>query len=163
MAKAAKSASSDMIPAWVIRWFWITTLIVSWDASYALLHPWSRDVTDPISSVIYAPYQQTYQFVDLFYGSDAAFAKAGLGINAFGPTQSVMNIFEIIMGVVFLYLASINHGAARPLGLVTATMTCSKTIIYFIVSQKMLLSPLVAHTSNTFSPPPPLCPTTTNN
>jgi hypothetical protein len=136
MAKAAAKSPSDMpvIPAWIIRWFWITTLIVSWDASFALLHPWSRDVTNPISSRLYAPYQQTYQFVDLFYGSDAAFAKAGLGINAFGPTQSVMNVVEIIMGIVFLYLASIQHGAARPLGLVTATMTCSKTIIYFVVS-----------------------------
>ena len=130
----AKPSSSDAIAPWIIRWFWITTLIVSWDASYALLEPFSRDTTNAISSRLWAPYQQTYQYVDLFYGSDAAFAKAGLGINAFGPTQSVMNVVEIIMGIVFLYLASIQHGAARPLGLVTATMTCSKTIIYFVVS-----------------------------
>jgi hypothetical protein len=44
-----------------------------------------------------------------------------------------MNIVEILMGVAFLFLESIAHGAARPLGLVTAAMTASKTVLYFLI------------------------------
>lgn len=36
-------------PAWVTRWFWITTLIVTWDAAYSLV-PWSHDKSHPIGA-----------------------------------------------------------------------------------------------------------------
>lgn len=41
-AAAAAAPASTLLPeAWVIRWMWVTTAIVSWDCSYQLLQPWS--------------------------------------------------------------------------------------------------------------------------
>jgi hypothetical protein len=125
---------NDSAPqVWIVRWFYLTTLIVTWDCSYSLLHPWSRDANDPISSRLYAPYQQTYSKIDLFYGPDAAFAAAGLGPNVFGPVQSQMNAVEIALNILFLYFEAVRDARALAVGIIVATMTAAKTITYFLM------------------------------
>ena len=98
------------------------------------LGPVARDTTHPIASILWAPYQQTYHKVDMFYASDAAFHAAGLGVNAFGPSQSIMNLVEIALNVAFLALVRSNDSRARVIGIVAATMTASKTVLYFVMA-----------------------------
>jgi len=122
---------SPHAPPRIIAWFVATTLIVSWDSAYSLGAPWSRDPTDPVASRLFAPYQQTYSHVDRFYGSDEAFAAAGLGPNAFGVVQSQMNLVELVLNGAFLALAARGDARARAVGLVVSTMTAAKTVTYF--------------------------------
>jgi hypothetical protein len=68
--------------------------------SKALLTPRSRVRSRPrAASVLYAPYQNIYSKTDMFYSSSSAFKSAGLGVNAFGPTQSYLNVAEIVLNV----------------------------------------------------------------
>jgi len=91
-------------------------------------------MSHPITKYVWAPYQQTYQHVDKFYATDAAFEAAGLGVNAFGPSQSYMNLFETALNFAFLSLERSNDSRARVVGIIAATMTASKTILYFVMA-----------------------------
>lgn len=125
---------SHLPSTWVTCWMVFTTLIVTWDAGFGTLSPASRDPHHPIFGTLYKPYQQTYQHLDMFYSSDEVYARQVGGFNAFGPSQTVMNIVEIAVQLVYLWLVFV---AASPLaavvGLCVSVATFSKTVLYFIM------------------------------
>lgn len=125
---------SHLPPTWVTIWVVFTTLVVTWDAGFGTLSPASRDPNHPIFGTLYNPYQQTYQHLDMFYSSDEVYARQVGGFNAFGPSQTVMNIVEIAVQLVYLWLVFV---AASPLaavvGLCVSVATFSKTVLYFIM------------------------------
>ncbi len=130
-APRAAAARASGIPTWIIYWFFVSTLIVFWDAGYGLLDV-ARDRTHFITQKLYYPYQSTYKHVDMFYNDDAWPSSSGLGSNFFGPAQSWMNLVENSLNLWFLLLERNNDARARVVGLVAVTMTASKTILYFV-------------------------------
>ena len=119
---------------WVTCWMIFTTLIVSWDAGFGALSPATRDPTHPIFQYLYKPYQQTYQHLDMFYASDEVYARNVGGYNAFGPSQTAMNIVEIGLQLVYLWLVFVSASPlASVVGLCVSVATCSKTILYFVM------------------------------
>jgi hypothetical protein len=120
-------------PLWVTRWMIITTLIVSWDAGWTLL-PGARDSPHWLMSNLYAPYRNTYSKLDMFYSSDSTFAEVVGGVNAFGPSQTALNVAEICAQLVYLYLAlSARSPLAAVVGLCVSVATAAKTILYFVM------------------------------
>ena len=139
------SSSVGAPPRWVINWMVITTVIVTWDAAFGLLSPLSRDESHWFFSVLFRPYQQKYQHLDMFYAKDEVFASVVGGHNAFGPSQTAMNVAEVAVQLVFLYLAlRAKSSYASVVGLCVSVATFSKTVLYFVMLynygwQKMLV------------------------
>ena len=52
--------SSPLFPLWVARWLAMSSLIVTWDALFVLLRPWS------MSQLLWAPYRD-YVAIDRLY------------------------------------------------------------------------------------------------
>jgi len=75
---------------------------------------------------IWAPYS-TYQKVDFVYGLPA-FERG----DGFPNAQSLMNIIETIMNLVYLYTAHVTAWPAAPLiGFTAAALTLAKTVLYW--------------------------------
>ncbi|KAI8576227.1 hypothetical protein K450DRAFT_257735 [Umbelopsis ramanniana AG] len=114
-------------PKWIVGWFFISSLVVFWDAGYCLLRPLS--MAGGKYNWIWRPYN-LYATVDYFYGPEAIAANDG-----FTSAQSVMNVVENIVNLTYVYLATnpkINVGFANLVGFSGAVMTLSKTILYWL-------------------------------
>ena len=132
-ARAPAAAPSHLPPAWVTRWMVLTTLIVCWDAGWGVL-PGARDPSHWLLRHLYAPYQQTYSKLDMFYAPDEVFTTAVGGYNAFGPSQTALNLVEIAAQLVYLYLVlRLQSPAAAVVGLCVSVATCAKTVLYFVM------------------------------
>jgi len=111
-------------PIWISLWFLLTTPIILWDASYVFMRPRSFEGGD--LHWLWKPYA-IYQNVDLVYGVKAF--EAGDGFNG---AQSFMNIIETACNLYYLYLAHIaGSQSAAVVGFGAATMTLSKTVLYW--------------------------------
>ncbi|KAI9633344.1 tetrapyrrole methylase [Dioszegia hungarica] len=126
---------------WVSAWFAFSTIIVLWvDAGYCFNRPRSMPGGD--LAWIWAPYNMVpYAAVDYIYGLPSL--ERGDG---FPNAQALMNVFEAILNVEYLYLRHYSsrnsklqpgqkehnyHGHAPLVGFAATVMTCSKTLLYF--------------------------------
>lgn len=66
-----------------------------------------------------------YTGVDLLYGWPSLDPS-----NGFTSAQAVLNLFEAGLNIICVALG--DHPAAPVIGLITATMTAAKTILYFV-------------------------------
>ncbi|KAJ7705590.1 hypothetical protein B0H17DRAFT_1038372 [Mycena rosella] len=109
---------------WISLWFLITVPVIFWDVGYCFMRPRSMEGGD--LHWIWAPYS-IYQNVDLVYGVEAL--KRGDG---FTNAQSLLNVVETLMNIVYLYTAHVAAWPPAPLvGFAAATMTLSKTVLYW--------------------------------
>ncbi|KAK9473429.1 uncharacterized protein V1510DRAFT_429574 [Dipodascopsis tothii] len=113
----------------VAAWFVVAGVVVLWDASYILARPHS--LPGGKWHTLWKPYAK-YAEVDYCYGFPAWEENDG-----FPPAQSIVNLFEVALG--FAY-AALSFGASATLGsqvlgalcgIVSATSTVSKTVLYF--------------------------------
>jgi len=124
MAAKSNSTSKVKIPTWVLLWFLITTPIIFWDVGYCFMRPRSFEGGD--LHWLWKPYS-IYQNVDLVYGVEAY--KRGDG---FTLAQTSLNVVETLMNMYTVYLAGVVGSPSAPLwGFAAATMTLSKTILYW--------------------------------
>ena len=77
------------------------------------------------------PGYDLYEFIDKVYSVSSWEKKLG-----FPAAQATMNVVENMVNFLYLYLAHSDDDAKRAAapvaGLVGVTMTCSKTILYFL-------------------------------
>ncbi|KAI0053519.1 hypothetical protein FA95DRAFT_1552589 [Auriscalpium vulgare] len=110
---------------WISAWFIITTPIIIWDAGYCLLRP--RSMVGGDLHWLWKPYE-IYQNVDFVYGLPSL--ESGDG---FPSAQSALNIIETALNVLYVYLAHVAQWPAASLvGFASATMTLSKTVLYWL-------------------------------
>ncbi|KAF8198350.1 hypothetical protein K438DRAFT_1824243 [Mycena galopus ATCC 62051] len=110
--------------SWVSLWFLLTAPIIAWDVGYCFMRPRSMEGGD--LHWIWAPYS-TYQKVDFVYGLPA-FERG----DGFPNAQSLMNIIETIMNLVYLYTAHVTAWPTAPLiGFTAAALTLAKTVLYW--------------------------------
>ncbi|KIM54940.1 hypothetical protein SCLCIDRAFT_1221553 [Scleroderma citrinum Foug A] len=108
---------------WISLWFLLTAPVIFWDASYCLMRP--RSMAGGDLHWIWTGYE-IYQEVDHVYGVESFLRNDG-----FPNAQALLNIIETLLNLVYLYLAHISPTPAAPLiGLASATMTLSKTVLY---------------------------------
>ncbi|KAE9407348.1 hypothetical protein BT96DRAFT_963164 [Gymnopus androsaceus JB14] len=109
---------------WISLWFLITTPVIMWDVGYCFMRP--RSMVGGDLHWIWEPYA-IYQNVDLVYGIPALTAG-----NGFTNAQSLMNVIETLLNVIYLYLA---HVSAWPpatlIGFTSAALTLAKTVLYW--------------------------------
>lgn len=109
----------------MVWWFALSSVVVLWDAGYALLRPWSME--NGSLHALWTPYK-LYGEIDYIYGWPAFLAHDG-----FCSAQSAMNLVETALNVYFLLLHS--RGDTRRAMLVGYTsqiMTSSKTLLYWL-------------------------------
>ncbi|KAJ7926147.1 hypothetical protein B0H13DRAFT_1972884 [Mycena leptocephala] len=107
---------------WVSLWFLLTAPIIAWDIGYCFMRPRSMEGGD--LHWIWAPVYGSYQNV---YGIPA-FEKG----DGFPNAQSLLNIVETLMNLVYLYTAHVTAWPPAPLiGFTAAAMTLSKTVLYW--------------------------------
>jgi len=110
--------------AWITFWFVLTAPVVLWDAGYCFMRP--RSMLGGDLHWIWKPYE-IYQNIDYVYGTKALEEN-----NGFTNAQSFLNIVETFMSLAYVYLAHISGWSPAPLiGFVTASMTLSKTVLYW--------------------------------
>lgn len=115
----ARLATRDLrLPTWVIVWFAISAIIQTYDACYVLLGPLSH-AGGPLSGLwpghlLYARFDHRYADVD-----------------AFGTAQSWANLVEVVVTAWVLWHAKRWSGVV--VGVIVATATFWKTVIYFLV------------------------------
>ncbi|KAF7303845.1 hypothetical protein MIND_00614400 [Mycena indigotica] len=125
---------------WITAWFLLTAPIIAWDVGYCFFttsvyggkHP-HTNLTGVESGQggdlhwIWKPYS-IYQRVDLVYGVEAL--ERGDG---FTNAQSLLNVIETLLNVLYVYLAHVKAWPPASLvGLSAATMTLSKTVLYWV-------------------------------
>ncbi|KAL4263219.1 EXPERA domain-containing protein [Pleurotus pulmonarius] len=109
---------------WISLWFLLTAPVIFWDVGYCFMRPRSMKGGD--LHWIWSPYA-LYQEVDYIYG-----VKALQEGNGFTLAQSLLNIVETLMNLVYLYLAHVQHSpAAIVIGFAAVVMTLSKTVLYW--------------------------------
>ncbi|KAF9010418.1 hypothetical protein BDZ89DRAFT_964397 [Hymenopellis radicata] len=112
-------------PTWISLWFLLTAPVIFWDASYCFMRPRSFEGGD--LHWIWAPYS-IYQNIDLVYG-----VRAWEEMDGFTNAQSLMNIVETFLNLVYLYLAHFTQWPAAPLiGFTSVTLTLAKTVLYWL-------------------------------
>ncbi|GAA5979215.1 hypothetical protein JCM10908_002840 [Rhodotorula pacifica] len=109
---------------WIVAWFVVSTLLVAWDIGYMLLRP--RTMPGGDLSWFWKPYV-LYAKTDLVYSREAFENKDG-----FAAAQSIMNVVESILNVIFLVLAARHSPVAVLVGAIATAMTASKTILYWL-------------------------------
>ncbi|KAG6813672.1 hypothetical protein H0H92_008520 [Tricholoma furcatifolium] len=108
---------------WISTWFVLTAPLMLWDAGYCLMRP--RSMVGGDLHWIWKPYE-LYEKVDYVYGVQAF--ENGEG---FAGAAAVLNVLEISMNLVYLYLAHARASDVAPLfGYTGAVMTLAKTILY---------------------------------
>ena len=118
LTKNISNISNRFVPNWIIIWLAISSLICTWDAMFVLNR--ATDI-DSFNNPIWAPYQD-YVKVDKLYGKLE---------NDFVWSQSILNLLEIAINLVALYLLSVKKfKQAAVTALVVCAMTSSKTILY---------------------------------
>ncbi|KAL4063754.1 hypothetical protein J3A83DRAFT_4361873 [Scleroderma citrinum] len=109
---------------WISLWFLITAPIIFWDASYCFMRP--RSMAGGDLHWIWTGYE-IYQEVDHVYGVESLLHNDG-----FPNAQSLLNVIETLVNLAYLYSAHVYHAPAAPvIGLIGATMTLSKTVLYW--------------------------------
>lgn len=126
---AATTTATHRPRTLVSAWLFLSSLVVAWDIGYILLRP--RSMLGGDLHWIWSPYA-LYQTVDYVYGLPSWESKDG-----FPAAQSLLNVVESILNFIYLYLAHVKATprsiAVAPLwGLVAATMTLSKTVLYVL-------------------------------
>ena len=107
------------LPAWTALWFAIAIPVVSWDAAFVFLRPASM----PGQSLAWLfPGYDTYTRVDGRYADLA---------DDFIVAQSILNILESAIGLLFLVLFFRRARAAVLVGFTVSVMTLGKTLLYF--------------------------------
>ncbi|KAI0344087.1 hypothetical protein BDW22DRAFT_1427735 [Trametopsis cervina] len=110
---------------WISLWFVVTIPVIFWDAGYCLLRP--RSMVGGDLHWIWAPYS-IYQEVDYIYG-----VKALQEGNGFTNAQSVLNLVENVLNIVYLWLAHVSGSPVAPvIGFTSVVMTLSKTVLYWL-------------------------------
>lgn len=110
---------------WISLWFAVTVPVIFWDAGYCFLRPRSMKGGD--LHWIWRPYA-IYQDIDYIYGLKAL--QEGDG---FPNAQSLLNVLETLLNIAYLSLAHRSLSPAAPLvGFASATMTLSKTALYWL-------------------------------
>ncbi|EJD37893.1 hypothetical protein AURDEDRAFT_72744 [Auricularia subglabra TFB-10046 SS5] len=125
MAKTAtKNATGVPAAGWISAWFLFSAPIILWDASYCLMRP--RSMRGGDLHWIWRPYS-IYQDMDLVYGLKALEENDG-----FPSAQSFMNLVETALNLLYVYKTHVNPSPAAPIiGLSSAVMTISKTVLYW--------------------------------
>ncbi|KAG5734216.1 hypothetical protein E4T56_gene2276, partial [Termitomyces sp. T112] len=109
---------------WISFWFLLTVPVIAWDVGYCFNRPRSMKGGD--LHWLWKPYA-IYQNVDYMYGWPALEAN-----NGFTNAQSLLNIIETLLNIMYLYLAHVVAWPPAPLvAFVSASMTLSKTILYW--------------------------------
>ncbi|KAL5519782.1 hypothetical protein ACEPAG_1442 [Sanghuangporus baumii] len=109
---------------WISLWFLLTAPVIFWDVGFCFMRPRSFKGGD--LHWIWKPYE-IYQNVDLVYGVEAFNRGDG-----FANAQSLMNVIETFLNLYYLYAQHISASPAAPLiGVATAVMTLSKTVLYW--------------------------------
>ncbi|KIK97570.1 hypothetical protein PAXRUDRAFT_136029 [Paxillus rubicundulus Ve08.2h10] len=109
---------------WITLWFLLTAPIIFWDVGYCFMRP--RSMVGGDLHWIWKPYE-IYQEIDLVYGLKAIEDNDG-----FTNAQSLLNVVETLMNLSYVYLAHVSAWSAAPLvGFAAATMTLSKTVLYW--------------------------------
>ncbi|KAG0664386.1 hypothetical protein C6P46_001431 [Rhodotorula mucilaginosa] len=125
MPPYAAPASNGYRPnRWIVAWFVVSTLLVAWDTGYMLLRP--RTFPGGDLFWFWKPYV-LYAKTDLVYSRAAYESKDG-----FAAAQSVMNVVESVLNVVFLVLAARHSPVAVLIGAIATAMTASKTVLYWL-------------------------------
>ncbi|KDQ53945.1 hypothetical protein JAAARDRAFT_136371 [Jaapia argillacea MUCL 33604] len=110
--------------AWISLWFLLTTPVIMWDVGYCFMRP--RSMFGGDLHWIWSPYA-IYQNIDFVYGLKAL--ESGDG---FTNAQSLLNVIETFMNLVYLYLLHVLGSPVAPVvGFASATMTLSKTVLYW--------------------------------
>ncbi|CAO3611351.1 unnamed protein product [Mucor hiemalis] len=81
-------------------------------------------------NIFWRPYN-LYATIDHFYGLPAYISRDG-----FTGAQATMNVIETFLNFLYLYLLQRNDisvGQANLIGFSAALMTCSKTVLYWLV------------------------------
>ncbi|BGP00858.1 protein of Emopamil-binding family [Rhodotorula toruloides] len=115
-------------PAWVAVWFVVSTLLVAWDTGYVLLRP--RTMPGGDLFWFWKPYE-LYAKTDLVYGLKALESREG-----FTSAQSIMNIAESALNILYLLLSAQESPVAVLVGFTATVMTASKTVLYWLVDQQ---------------------------
>ncbi|TBU45626.1 hypothetical protein BD309DRAFT_859785 [Dichomitus squalens] len=106
-------------------WFALTVPVIFWDATYCFFRP--RSMVGGDLHWIWTPYA-LYQEIDYVYGLKALQEGSG-----FTNAQSALNVVENFMNIGYLYLAHVTKSPVAPLlGFASATMTLSKTVLYWL-------------------------------
>ncbi|KAJ7582544.1 hypothetical protein C8J56DRAFT_222209 [Mycena floridula] len=109
---------------WVTLWFAITIPIIFWDAGYCFMRPRSMEGGD--LHFLWKPYA-IYQNVDLVYGLPAL--REG---NGFTNAQSLLNLVENALNILYLYLAHVvDWPASNLVAFTSVSLTLSKTVLYW--------------------------------
>ncbi|KAF8547784.1 hypothetical protein OG21DRAFT_1424211 [Imleria badia] len=109
---------------WITLWFLLTAPVVLWDATYCFTRP--RSMVGGDLHWIWEPYG-IYQDVDYVYG-----LKSLEENNGFTNAQSLLNLVETSLNLAYVYLAHVSSWSGAPLvGFAAATMTLSKTVLYW--------------------------------
>lgn len=109
---------------WVTLWFVLTAPVIFWDVGYCFMRP--RSMLGGDLHWIWKPYE-IYQNIDFVYGVKALEENDG-----FTNAQSFLNIVETLMNLAYVYLAHVSGWSPAPLiGFAAATMTLSKTVLYW--------------------------------
>lgn len=113
----------------VSTWLLVSSFVVAWDIGYILLRPRSMKGGD--LHWIWSPYA-LYMDVDYIYGLPSWDTNDG-----FPAAQSLMNVGESFLNLLYIYLAHVKATesslAIAPVwGLISVTMTLSKTVLYVL-------------------------------
>ena len=109
---------------WISLWFLLSAPVIAWDVGYCFMRPRSMKGGD--LHWIWKPYE-LYQEVDYVYGLPAFESNDG-----FTNAQSLLNVIETLLNILYLYLAHVQNWAPATLvGFTAASMTLSKTILYW--------------------------------
>ncbi|PVF95143.1 hypothetical protein CPB86DRAFT_739259 [Serendipita vermifera] len=111
-------------PRWIPLWLTVAIILVTWDAGYCFSRP--RSFAGGDWHWIWKPYA-LYQNIDLVYGVEAY--RRGDG---FTNAQSLLNVFETLGNVVYLWKSQVTDDPIAPLiGFSVALASFSKTILYW--------------------------------
>ncbi|CAO1630978.1 unnamed protein product [Jaminaea pallidilutea] len=111
-------------------WIFVSSFVVFWDLTYLFFRPLSFKAMGGQLAAFWPGYD-LYETIDNVYSMKAWENKLG-----FPLAQATMNIVENVFNFTYLYLSHSsdeNKRAASPVvGLIGVTMTCSKTVLYFL-------------------------------
>ncbi|EFC45452.1 predicted protein [Naegleria gruberi] len=106
-------------PLWISLWLVIQIALQTWDAAFVMLRPRSMKGGDFFA--IFAPY-------DLYIQVDKSYGELQ---NGFVIAQTLVNFLEILL--IIIGLLSRKSFCGFSLILLGSIMSCSKTILYFLV------------------------------
>ncbi|KAI3478697.1 hypothetical protein L1887_59334 [Cichorium endivia] len=128
-AKSVVATATHRPRTLVSAWLFLSSFVVAWDIGYILMRP--RSFLGGDLHWLWSPYS-LYMNIDYIYGLPAWDAKDG-----FPAAQTLMNVVESILNLFYVYLVHVratpSSRAVAPIyGLITVTMTLSKTILYVL-------------------------------